>query len=79
MYGIYFDLLNQIIADPFENQLRTNEKLGYVASTRRSNRRGVHFFNFVIISETKSSAFLAERINAFLKDFLENDFKKVNI
>ncbi|CAK87408.1 unnamed protein product (macronuclear) [Paramecium tetraurelia] len=75
---LYFDLLNSIISDPFENQLRTNEQLGYVVYTNKSNRRGIHFFNFIIISETKSTKYIANRIDTFLQDFLAKDLAEFN-
>ncbi|CAD8101185.1 unnamed protein product [Paramecium sonneborni] len=76
--NLYFDLLNSIISDPFENQLRTNEQLGYVVYTNKSNRRGVNFFHFIIISETKSTRQIANRIDSFLSNFLNQELAQLS-
>lgn len=66
-----YDLLSVLMADPVENQLRTNEQLGYVVYSNKVFRRGVFGINIVIISQIKSPNQLALRIDAFLEEYIK--------
>ncbi|CAL8470131.1 g9673 [Coccomyxa elongata] len=63
------DLLEQLLSEPFYDQLRTKEQLGYSvhASTRLTH--GILGFDFVVVSATHGPQHLDERIEAFLTAF----------
>ena len=59
-------LLGHILEEPFFDQLRTKEQLGYIVYSRYSDSRGSGGISFVIQSE-KSPEYLNHRIYEFLK------------
>lgn len=60
-------LLVDILKEPFFSQLRTEEQLGYIVSSSSVDDRGIFSLCFIVQSERKSSHFLAERVEDFLK------------
>ena len=80
------DLCLQIIAqyfeEPFFDDLRTKQQLGYVVASRYSNERDLNGIWFLVQSAQKSCEYLVNRINKFLMDrrtmvanMTEEDFK----
>ncbi|KAK9915769.1 hypothetical protein WJX75_003936 [Coccomyxa subellipsoidea] len=63
------DLLEQVLSEPFYDQLRTKEQLGYSvhASTRLTH--GILGFAFVVVSATYGPGHVDERIETFLRGF----------
>lgn len=67
-------LIDQILSEPFFDQLRTKEQLGYVTYCHSREYSGVHGFNFVIQSDYNVD-YLESRIENFLgwaKSHLQN-------
>lgn len=65
-------LLVDILKEPFFSQLRTEEQLGYIVSSSSVDDRGIFSLCFIVQSERKSSHFLAERVEEFLRKQKEN-------
>ncbi|KXS09469.1 LuxS/MPP-like metallohydrolase [Gonapodya prolifera JEL478] len=63
-------LLDQIISEPAFDQLRTKEQLGYIVSTQLELHLRMVGLSFTIQSE-KAPRYLEDRIDEFLKQFLE--------
>lgn len=59
----------QILSEPFFNQLRTKEQLGYSLSCGSRMTHGFLGFGAQIQSGAHSAAYLRERLEAFLQDF----------
>jgi insulysin len=62
-------LMGRIISQPFYNQLRTKEQLGYVVYATDLNLNRVNGFRFVVQSSIKDPVFLEERVEHFLKSY----------
>ena len=68
-------MLTSVLSEPFFNQLRTNEQLGYAVECYDSRMRGVLTFTFVILSSVACPMRLAHRIEDFIaqqKDLVLN-------
>ncbi|KGG53065.1 hypothetical protein DI09_113p60 [Mitosporidium daphniae] len=59
-------LLAQIMAEPFSDQLRTKEQLGYLVRAQPRLDGNVHGIELVVQSNVKGAAFLARRILEFV-------------
>lgn len=63
-------LVNQVVMqyldEPFFDDLRTKQQLGYVVFNRADKNRGVTFNKFVVQSPGKSAEYLVNAINVFM-------------
>lgn len=75
-YICYLKLLHQLISDPFFDQLRSKEQLGYYVTSRIDTKDNPEFslynYYFLIQSPKKDPKYLKERIDSFLKQFVDN-------
>ncbi|XP_018441552.2 nardilysin-like [Raphanus sativus] len=62
------DLFNEIIGEPFFNQLRTKEQLGYVVECGPRLTYRVHGFCFCVQSSKYGPTHLLGRVDNFIKD-----------
>ena len=84
--GIYYQVFNQkydfekaaklsmletLIREPFFDQLRTKEQLGYLVNTSSYSFLDSYGLIFLIQSPVKDSNYLADRIKVFQKEFVE--------
>ncbi|XP_073396481.1 nardilysin-like isoform X2 [Physcomitrium patens] len=60
-------LFIDIISEPFFNQLRTKEQIGYVVDLADEDLHGVLGISFMVQSAKYSPAYIESRINAFIK------------
>ena len=65
---VFTNLLEQIIKEPFFNQLRTTEQLGYIVHSGTKKQTEMISYRFIIQSEM-NPVFLESRIEQFLLDF----------
>jgi len=72
------DLIAQIMAEPFFDQLRTKEQLGYVTMSRTYPNYGILGFSAEIQSSVKDPDYLLTRIDTFLKNFREEYLVKIS-
>lgn len=56
----------QFLNEPFFNQLRTQQQLGYVVFSRPVNNRGVLGVQFMVQSPTRSCEYIVNCINEYL-------------
>jgi len=61
-------VLAQMLNEPFFNQLRTQQQLGYVVFSRATNQRDVLGIQFAVQSPTRSCEYIVNCINKFLVD-----------
>ena len=76
-------VLGQYFSEPFFDELRTKQQLGYVVSSRETNQRDCLGMWFLIQSNSKSCEYLVHAINKFLlerreiiKNISDEDFEK---
>lgn len=65
------ELLAQILNQPFFEQLRTKEQLGYIVFSRTRRDHNVESLSLLIQSATKSPDFILERSDEFFNGFYE--------
>lgn len=70
----YLKLLDQLISDPFFDQLRTKEQLGYHVSSKMMSKdqpyNSLYCYSFLIQSPKQDPAYLKMRIDSFLQNFI---------
>jgi len=66
---VVIDLLAQIIKEPFYNQLRTIEQLGYLVWSGIRSENGIQGFRAILQSQVKDPVGLDERVESFLLEF----------
>lgn len=59
-------IMMQFLNEPFFNQLRTQQQLGYVVFSRPVNNRGVLGVQFMVQSPTRSCEYIVNCINEYL-------------
>lgn len=63
--NVYLDLIAHILQEPFYNQLRTQEQLGYIVFCGPRKANGAHGLRFIVQS-TKHPSYVENRIEQFL-------------
>jgi len=74
---VLLELVVQFVENPFYEQLRTKEQLGYVIWTLNQYMYGIGVFTLVLQSPEKSSEFLEERVESFLQSY-KDELKDVS-
>ena len=64
--GLVNAIVMQYLSEPFFNELRTQQQLGYVVSSRESATRNVLGNRFLIQSPKHACEYLVHKINDFL-------------
>lgn len=69
------DLLDKVITDPFYDNLRTKEQLGYAVGSAKINTYGVLGMIFVLLSQENKHT--ADLVNVRIEKFVTQDLKKI--
>jgi len=65
-------IVMQFLSEPFFNELRTQQQLGYVVHSRMVSLRDVLGAQFIVQSPKRSCEFIVSSINKFLVDARES-------
>lgn len=66
------DLLENFLEEPFFDELRTKQQIGYIVSSYSHKMRGIFHFMFMVQSSTHSPESIFSQISAFLQEYKEN-------
>lgn len=66
------DLVEQVLAEPLYDSLRTKQQLGYTVSSGTRLTHGVTGFCVVVVSAAFEAGEVEQRIEAFLDDYQRN-------
>jgi insulysin len=65
------DLMSQVISNPYYNQLRTIEQIGYIVFSRTRADHNTASFSLILQSSEKSPVYMLERSDIFMRSFHE--------